>query len=63
MPPSRDPNFRAEGRSKSRRPPDGQEGYQGGTLQPVGEPDQIIPIQMKPEDVPLGYRNIGYEAR
>ena len=63
MPPSRDPNFRAEGRSKSRRRPGGQEGHQGVTLQPVEKPDQIISIQMKPEDVPPGYRNVGYEAR
>ena len=63
MPPSRDPNFRAEGRSKSRRPPGGQEGHQGVTLQPVNDPDQVIPIEMKPEDVPSGYRKVGYEAR
>ena len=63
MPPSRDPNFRAEGRSKSMRRPGGQEGHQGVTLQPVEKPDQIISIQMKPEDVPPGYRNVGYEAR
>ena len=42
MPPSRDPNFRAEGRSKSRRRPGSQEGHQGVTLQPVEKPDQIM---------------------
>lgn len=63
MPPSRDPNFRAEGRSKSTRSPGGQSGHKGVTLQPVDEPDQVIPIEMKPEDVPPGYRKVGYEAR
>ena len=63
MPPSRDPNFRAKERQKSRRPPGGQEGHKGVTLQPVEKPDQVIPIEMKPEDVPPGYRNVGYEAR
>ena len=42
MPPSRDPNFRAEGRSKSMRRPGGQEGHQGVTLQPVEKPDQLF---------------------
>ena len=63
MPPSRDPNFRAEGRSKSTRSPGGQSGHKGVTLQPVDEPDQVIPIEMKPEDVPPGYRKVGYETR
>ena len=52
MPPSRDPNFRAEGRSKSTRPPGGQSGHKEVTLQLVDEPDQVIPIEIKPEDVP-----------
>lgn len=63
MPPSRDPNFRAKGRSKSTRSPGGQSGHKGVTLQPVDEPDKVIPIEMKPEDVPPGYRKVGYEAR
>ena len=63
MPPSRDPGFRAEGKPKSQRPSGGQAGHRGTTLEPVDEPDQIIPIEMKPEDVPFGYRKVGYEAR
>ena len=63
MPPSRNPNFRAKDRQKSRRPPGCQEGHKGGTLQPVDKHDQVIPIEMKPEDVPPGYRKVGYEAR
>ena len=42
MPPSRDPNFRVGGRSKLRRPPGGQEGHQGGILQPVEKPIKLF---------------------
>lgn len=62
MPPSRDPGFRAKARAKSDRPSGGQPGHRGITLQPVSDPDEIVPIEMKTEDIPSGYRKVGYEA-
>lgn len=62
-PPSTDPNRKRTSQT-NKRPPGGQEGHPGTTLEPVAEPDEIVPLPLDRSSLPKGvYRVVGYEAR
>lgn len=46
-------------------PPGGQKGHQGCTLEPMDDPDEIVPIQIDKRTKPKGVTNMdmGYESR
>lgn len=63
-PPSTDPNRKKKKKGKGKRNPGGQPGRNGTTLEPVDEPDEIIPIKLDKRRLPRGeYREVGFEAR
>lgn len=66
IPPSKDLNRKKKkkGNGGNKRNPGGQPGRNGTTLDPVDEPDEIIPIKLDKRTLPRGaYREVGFEAR
>ena len=65
IPPSADPNRKKTNRGKGKRKPGAQKGHKGTTLEPVENPDEIVPIEIDKRTIPTGvpYRVTGYEAR
>lgn len=66
IPPASDPNRKRSSTSgKGKRKPGGQKGHKGCTLEPVDDPDEIVPIQIDKRTIPNGvkYREVGYESR
>ena len=66
IPPASDPNRKKSSTSgKGKRKPGGQKGHKGCTLEPVDDPDEIVPIQIDKRTIPSGvkYREVGYESR
>ena len=64
LPPAADPNRKKKSRSKSDKKPGGQPGRTGTTLEPVPNPDKIIPLKIEKDQLPEGqYKEVGYEAR
>lgn len=62
-PPSTDPNRKRSPKQGSRRP-GGQKGHNGTTLEPVADPDEIVPLALDRATLPEGeYRVVGYEPR
>ncbi len=62
-PPSTDPNRKRSPKQGSRRP-GGQRGHNGTTLEPVADPDEIVPLALDRTTLPKGrYRMVGYESR
>lgn len=63
-PPSTDPNRKKKKKPNSNNKPGGQPGRIGKTLEPVTDPDTIIPIKLDKRRLPKGtYREIGFESR
>ena len=66
QPPSADPNrTKISKKGTSPRKPGGQPGRNGGTLQPVEDPDTVTILTVDRQTLPSGmpYRDVGYEAR
>lgn len=66
-PPASDPNREKKGKGKDKDPknkPGGQPGRTGVNLQPMDNPDNIVPIKLDKRQLPRGnYQEIGFEAR
>jgi transposase len=64
-PPSADPNREKKSKDKnSNKKPGGQLGRVGINLQPVDNPDHIVPIKLDKRHLPRGnYQEVGFEAR
>jgi transposase len=64
-PPSTDPNRKKKtGTNKSNNKPGGQPGRVGKNLEPVDNPDTIIPIKLDKRRLPKGnYSEVGFESR
>lgn len=63
-PPSTDPNRKKKKKTNSNNKPGGQPGRVGKTLEPVTNPDTIIPIKLDKRRLPKGtYREVGFESR
>ncbi|MFI4984343.1 MAG: IS66 family transposase [Rickettsiales bacterium] len=63
-PPSTDPNRKKKKKTNSNNKPGGQPGRVGKTLEPVTNPDTIIPIKLDKRHLPKGtYREVGFESR
>jgi len=66
IPPSQDPNRdKKESKPRASRKPGGQKGHKGITLEPVAEPDEIVPIKIDKRTIPKGvkYEEVSYESR
>lgn len=65
-PPSSDPNRKKKRKTKNgnKRKPGGQLGRNGTNLEPVNDPDTIIPVKLDKRTLPRGqYHDVGFEAR
>jgi transposase len=63
-PPSIDPNRKKKPRGKGTNKPGGQPGRIGTNLEPVSNPDTIIPIKIDKRCLPKGtYHEVGFESR
>ena len=66
-PPSSDPNRKKRKKNNkdgNKRKPGGQPGRNGTNLEPVEDPDNIIPLKLDKRTLPRGqYQEIGFEAR
>lgn len=63
-PPSTDPNRKKKPRGKGNNKPGGQPGRTGTNLEPVDDPDTIIPIKIDKRRLPKGnYHEVGFESR
>jgi transposase len=63
-PPSTDPNRKKRKKNGNKRNPGGQLGRNGSNLEPVDNPDTIIPIKLDKRTLPRGeYHEVGFEAR
>jgi transposase len=63
-PPSSDPNRDKKAKANSGKPRGGQKGHKGNNLEPVDEPDEIVPIEIDRRTLPPGdYVESGYEKR
>lgn len=63
-PPSTDPNRKKKKRGKGNNKPGGQPGRVGTNLEPVSNPDTIIPIKLDKRRLPKGkYHEVGFESR
>lgn len=66
IPLASDPNrTKSSAKGRSKRKPGGQKGHKGCTLEPVDDPDEIVPIQIDKRTIPTGvqYREVGFESR
>lgn len=61
LPPSKDLARGETPREKGTRKPGGQTGHPGSTLKAFDNPDKIVDLE--PENIPAGFRKIGYERR
>jgi transposase len=63
-PPSSDQNRKKKKRNNGKNKPGGQPGRTGINLQPMDNPDNVIPISIDKRSLPRGdYREVGFEAR
>ncbi len=63
-PPSTDPHRKKKKKGVQKRKPGGQPGRIGVNLEPVDDPDHIIPIKLDKRCLPRGdYKEVGFEAR
>lgn len=63
-PPSQDPNRKKKKEKNANKKPGGQPGRVGKTLEPISNPDAIIPIKLDKRRLPKGkYREVGFESR
>ena len=63
-PPSTDPNRKKKTKSNKGNKPGGQPGRVGKNLEPVDNPDTIVPIKLDKRRLPKGhYREVGFESR
>lgn len=63
-PPASDPNRKKNPRGKGNNKPGGQPGRTGTNLEPVDNPDTIIPIKIDKRCLPKGnYHEVGFESR
>jgi len=63
-PPSTDPNRKKKTKPNKGNKPGGQPGRVGKNLEPVENPDTIIPIKLDKRRLPKGhYREVGFESR
>jgi hypothetical protein len=63
-PPSSDQNRKKKKRNNSKNKPGGQAGRTGVNLQPIDNPDNVIPIKIDKRSLPRDdYREVGFEAR
>jgi len=63
-PPSTDLNRQKQKKNNSQNKPGGQPGRKGVNLQPITEPDKIVPINLDQNQLPKGiYCDVGFEAR
>lgn len=63
-PPSTDPNRKKKTGNNGNNKPGGQPGREGKNLEPVDNPDHIIPIKLDKRRLPKGnYRDVGFESR
>ena len=63
-PPSTDPNRQKKKASTGKNKPGGQPGRIGKNLEPVDNPDTIIPIKLDKRRLPKGhYQEVGFESR
>lgn len=65
QPPASDPNRDKKPKNKNTtKKPGGQPGRTGVNLQPIDNPDKVIPIKLDKRHLPRGnYQEIGFEAR
>lgn len=64
QPPSMDPNRKKKKKGTGERKAGGQPGRVGTQLEPVDNPDNIIPIELDKNHLPEGiYKEVGYESR
>jgi transposase len=66
IPPASDPNRKKTStKGKGKHKPGAQQGQKGCTLEPVDDPDEIVPIQIDKRTIPKGvtYQEVGYELR
>jgi transposase len=64
IPPSADPNREKTSRAQGKRKPGGQPGHPGTTLQPVENPDKIVPLKIERRSLPPGtWKEVGWEKR
>lgn len=63
-PPSSDQNRKKQKRNNGNNKPGGQPGRTGINLQPIDNPDNVIPLKLDKRGLPRGdYREVGFEAR
>lgn len=63
-PPSTDPNRKKRNRGKGNNKPGGQPGRVGTNLEPIDNPDTIVPIKLDKRRLPKGdYHEVGFESR
>jgi transposase len=63
-PPSSDQNRRKQKRNNGNNKPGGQPGRIGINLQPIDNPDNVIPIKLDKRGLPRGdYHEVGFESR
>lgn len=63
-PPSGDLNRKKKKQNGGKNKPGGQPGRTGTNLQPIDNPDNVIPLKLDKRKLPRGdYREVGFEAR
>lgn len=63
-PPSTDPNRKKKTGGNNNNKPGGQPGRVGKNLEPIENPDTLIPIKLDKRRLPKGtYREVGFESR
>jgi len=64
IPPSKDPNRPKTSKASSKRPPGGQKGHQGSTLEQTDFPDEVKMLKVDRSKLPSGrYKEVGYQKR
>lgn len=63
-PPTTDPNREKKNKEQGQNKPGGQPGRKGVNLQPITDPDHIVPLKLDENLLPEGtYREVGFKAR